>query len=590
MVSNMSKKTSNKTRSNKATDLTNLLMWIALIVLFNYIGSYFFYRFDLTSEKRYSISEPSKTLISELEDVVYFKIYLEGDFPAGFKRLRDETKEMLDEFRAYSNGKLEYEFINPSENPDEKERDKIYKLLYEVGLRPTDLEIKEESGISNKLIWPGALVSYRGKETPLQLLKSSTGASPEVMLNQSIEALEYEIAASIKKIIAIEKPNIAFIEGHGELDKYHTADITKTLEDYYDIERVNLKGNLNALSSRYGADTVNIFMMNTYDLLIIAKPDSTFSEKDKYLIDQHIMHGGKVLWIIDQVKAEMDSLNSKNNHVFMALGNNLNLDDQLFKYGVRINKDLIQDIQSAPIPVVTGMIGNQTKTDLFPWNFFPMFLQQNRHPIAKGLDAIRGKFVSSIDLVGNPDIKKTVLLETSPYTKLVKAPTRVSLDMVKFEPQKEQYNRRNVPVAVLLEGEFESVFKNRLTSRIADNELMKYKEKSEPNKMIVISDGDMIENYVKESTKEYYALGYDRFTKKLFANKDFILNCVNYLIDDSGLMLTNSRTLTIRLLDKEKIKGDRMIWQVINIAGPIILILLMGGVIFLIRKRKYTNN
>jgi ABC-2 type transport system permease protein len=589
MVTNMSKKTSNKTKSNKANDLINLLIWIVLIGLFSYIGSYFFYRFDLTSEKRYSISEPSKQLAKELEDVIYFKVYLEGDFPAGFKRLRDETKEMLDEFRAYSDGKLEYEFINPSENPDEKERDKIYKLLYEVGLRPTDLEIKEESGISNKLIWPGALVSYRGKETPLQLLKSSTGAAPEVMLNQSIEALEYEIAASIKKIISIEKPNIAFIEGHGELDKFHTADITATLEDYYDVSRVDLKGNVKALSDRYGQDTNNIFMMNTYELLIIAKPDSSFSEKDKYLIDQHIMHGGKVLWIIDQVKAEMDSLSSRNNHVFMALGNDLNLDDQLFKYGVRINKDLIQDIQSAPIPVVTGMVGNQTKTDLFPWNFFPMFLQQNKHPITKGLDAIRGQFVSSIDLVGNPEIKKTVLLETSPYTKVVKAPTRVSLDMVKFEPQKAQYNQRNVPAALLLEGEFESVFKNRLTARMANNELMKFKEKSEPNKMIVISDGDMIENYVKESTKEYYALGYDRFTKKLFANKDFILNCVNYLVDDSGLMLTNSKTLSIRLLDKEKIKGDRVLWQVVNIAGPIFIILLMGGIIFLIRKRKYTN-
>ena len=200
------------------------------------------------------------------------------------------------------------------------------------------------------------------------------------MLNQSIEALEYEIAAAIKKITSPIKPNIAFIEGHGELDRYHTADLTMTLEDYYDVDRVSLNGNLNALSERYGSDTNSIYMMNKYKLLIIAKPDSAFSEKDKYLIDQHIMHGGKVLWVIDQVKAEMDSLNSKNNHVFMALGNNLNLDDQLFKYGVRINKDLIQDIQSAPIPVVTGMIGNQTKTDLFPWNFFPLFLQQNKHP------------------------------------------------------------------------------------------------------------------------------------------------------------------------------------------------------------------
>ena len=584
----MTKKTNNKPVKNKATDLTSLLIWFVLILLINYIGSTVFSRFDLTSEKRYSISEPSKKLVEELEDVIFFKVYLEGSFPAGFKRLRDETKEMLDEFRAYSGGKIEYEFINPSENPDKKERDKVYKILYESGLRPTDLEVREESGISNKMIWPGALVDFRDTEISMQLLKSSTGASPEVMLNQSIEALEYEIAAAIKKVTSSSKGTIAFLQGHGELDKFHTADITKSLEDYYNIEYVGLKGNIDALTARFGQDSTSVYVQNKYDLLVIAKPQSAYSEKDKYIIDQHIMYGGKVLWLIDQVTAEMDSLKTSN--VTMATSKALNLEDQLFKYGIRVNKDLVQDIQSAPIPIVTGAMGNQIKTDLFPWNFYPLFLQQSKHPITKGLDAIRGQFVNTLDLVGNNEIQRTVLLETSPYTKVVRAPTRISLDMVKFEAQQSQYNQRNVPVAALLEGEFESVFKNRVTSQIANNPLMKFKERSKPTKMIVIADGDMISNYVKESTKEYYALGYDRFTKKLYANKDFILNCINYLIDDSGLMLTNSKSLTIRLLDKEKVKSDRILWQTVNIGGPILIILILGGVIFYVRKRKYTKH
>lgn len=588
MVKKMAKKTSNKTTNNKATDLTSLLIWLVVILLINYIGSTIFNRFDLTSERRYSISEPSKKLVESLDDVIYFKVYLEGNFPAGFKRLRDETKEMLDEFRAYSDGKIEYEFINPSENPDQKERDKVYKILYELGLRPTDLEVREESGISSKMIWPGALIAYKGEEISMQLLKSSTGSSPEVMLNQSIEALEYEIAAAIKKITATTKGKIAFLQGHGELDKFHTADITKYLEDYYTIEYVDLKGNVDALTARFGEDSTRVFVQNKYELLVIAKPQTAYTEKDKYLIDQHIMYGGKVLWLIDQVTAEMDSLKTSN--VTTAMSKALNIEDQLFKYGVRINKDLVQDIQSAPIPVVTGAMGNQVKTDLFPWNFYPLFLQQNKHPITKGLDAIRGQFVNSIDLVGSNDIQRTVLLETSPYTKVVRAPTRISLDMVKFEPQKAQYNQRNIPIAALLEGEFESVYKNRVTDLISSNPLMKFKERSKPTKMIVVADGDMIGNYVKESTKEYYALGYDRFTKKLYANKDFILNCINYLIDDSGLMLTNSKSLTIRLLDKEKVKSNKTLWQTLNISTPILLILILGGIVFYYRKRKYTKN
>lgn len=574
--------------TNRKRDLTTLLVGVVIVILVNFIGSFAFHRFDLTAENRYTISETSKDLAANLDDIVYVKVYLEGEFPAGFKRLRDETKEMLDEFRAYSDGNIEYEFINPSESPDEKVREDIYKQLYKEGLRPTDLNVKEEDGMTNKIIWPGALMSYKGQELPIQLLKSQMGASPEVMLNSSIEALEYEIANAIHTLKRETKPRVGFVDGHGELDKVQTASLASALSEFYTVDRVELNENLSSLTERIMVDSTSKYaVVPLYDVIIIARPTEKISERDKFIIDQYIMHGGRVVWLIDAVFASMDSL--QNSDVSMAIPQDVNLEDQLFTYGVRVNTNLIQDIQSAPIPVVTGRIGNQPKTQLFPWFFFPLLTPANNHPIVNNLNAVKGEFVSTIDTIARPKIHKTGLLKSSKYTKVSNTPTRISLGMLRYEPDQTQFNAGHQVAAVLLEGYFESVYKNRITPDIANSKEMNFKEESDFNKMIVIADGDIAKNYVNVKTNQYYELGYDRFTQQQFGNNDFMLNVMNYMCDDSGLMSVRSKKITIRLLDKTVLKEGTFKWQLINTVLPIGLILIFGIAHYYDRKKKFTK-
>lgn len=577
-----------KSAVNRKRDLTLLVVGLIIVLMVNYIGSFAFERFDLTSEKRYTLSETSKKLAEKLDDIVYVKVYLEGEFPAGFKRLRDETREMLDEFRAYSGGNIEYEFINPSESSDKKIRDEIYKQLYKQGLRPTDLNTKTEDGFSNKIIWPGAVFIYKGKELPVQLLKSQIGARSESMLNSSIESLEYEIANAINNLTVIDVPKIAFIEGHGELSDLETASLATSLAELYAVDRIALDENLSSLTERYMIDSTQSYKVKIkYNAIIIAKPIERFSEKDKFIIDQYVMYGGKVVWLIDPVFASMDSLT--NADIAMALPMDLNLNDQLFTYGVRINTDMIQDIQSAPIPIVTGVVGNQPKTEMFPWFFFPLLTPANNHPIVNNLNALKGEFVSTIDTIAKKGIRKTPLLKTSQYSKVSSAPTRISLEIVRFEPDQTQFNKGRQLTAVLLEGEFESVFKNRITPQIKNANEINFKEKSVPNQMVVISDGDVAKNYVNNKTDEYLALGFDRFTRQEFGNKDFMLNVLGYLCDDSGLMMVRAKKLQIRLLDKTVLKNDKFDWQLINTILPIGLILLFGIAHYFDRKKKFTK-
>lgn len=576
-------------KSNRNKDIIGFLIGFAIIILVNLISSSVFHRFDLTSEKRYSLSEPTKELISNLEDDIFITVYLEGDFPASFKRLRNETKEMLGELQAYSNGKIEFEFVNPSSHPDQKERDKVSKNLYEQGLRPTDLNITDDDGISRKTVWPGAIVSYNEVQVAVQLLKSQSGAQPELILNQSIESLEYELAFGIKKAANSRIQRVAFIEGHGELNKYETADLVGSLREYYDVERVNLKENINSLSVRdyLNIDSTKAKVRNIFDLAIIASPDSAFSEKDKFIIDQYIMYGGKVIWLLDQVTAEMDSL-QKRGATTLATPKDLNLDDQLFRYGIRINKDLVQDLRAAVIPVFNGQFGNQAQTKVYPWLYYPLISSKNDHPINKNIDVVKLEFASSIDTVGSKGLKKTTILSSSDRTKLVKAPTRVSLNMLGFKPKVAQFAKKNVPVAVLVEGTFKSVFANRLTSNILNSKQIKFKEKSVPTQQLFISDGNLIKNRYNTQTNQYYALGFDRYSRQIYGNKSFIINAINYLVDDSDLILSNNKSFKIRLLDTQAIDEQRTLLQVINTAVPILLIILIGLVLHYIRKRKYT--
>jgi ABC-2 type transport system permease protein len=559
---------------NKFNSFLQLFSAIIIVVLINVIGSYVFHRFDLTAEKRYSLSAATKKLLKELDDVVYFKVYLEGEFPAGFKRLRSETKEMLDEFRAYAGDNIQYTFINPSQNEDVNKNTEVYEQLYKAGLLPTSLQVKTENGEQNQIIFPGALVTYHEKTFPLQLLKAQVALGEEEVLNGSIENLEFEFASTILKLTTKVKDKIAIVEGHGELNAKNLEDITKALEEYYVVERVRLNNQL--------------FSLRGFKAAIIAKPDSSFDEKDKYILDQFVMKGGRTLWLIDPVMASMDSL-TKNN-VTLGLANPINLEDIIFKYGVRMNTNLVLDVQSAPIPVLAGYQGNQPQYKYYPWVYFPVAFPFCDHPIVKNLNAVKFEFASGIDTLNNREIKKRILLASSQYSRSVNTPARIDLSILKKNPNPKEYYRKNIPLAVLLEGEFESVFKNRIAPAVSTSEEMAFKAQGVKTAMIIVSDGDVIKNQVQSSTGKVYPLGYDRYTQQQFGNKTFILNCMNYLLDDSGLITVRTRDIQIRLLNKTIISEQKLKWQLICILSPIIIIMLYGLFSGWLRKKRYASD
>ena len=361
----------NKRKSLKKNQIVAFLVTVVIVVLVNVIGSYVFTRFDLTSEKRYTLSPTTKEILNDLNDYVYFKVYLEGDFPAGFRKLRRETKEMLDEFRAYSKI-IDYEFINPSESADAAERNETYKQLYQAGLNPTDVVVKNRDGSSKQMvIWPGALVSYRNNtEIAIDLLENQIGQSSEQALNASMQNLEFRLIDAVKKVIRLQKPNIAFIEGHGELSEQEVHDIAQTLAQNYNVVRLEIDGKIDALMHRTQDEESDVKAFPSYDAIIIAKPTQPFAERDKFLIDQYIMHGGKVLWMVEPVYATMDSLQSQESTI--GLEQDLNLDDMLFKYGVRLNRDLLLDLTCASLPIRTGQVAGQAQLEFFRWYYFPL--------------------------------------------------------------------------------------------------------------------------------------------------------------------------------------------------------------------------
>jgi len=570
----------------KLSNITQLLLGVLIIVLVNIIASYVFTRFDLTSEKRYTLSETTRDMLREIDDVVYFRVYLEGEFPAGFKRLRNATKEMLDEFRAY-NKNIHYEFINPSGSEDAEERNSTYQLLVEKGLQPTDLQMNTKDGREQQIIFPGAIAAYKSREIAVELLKSQLGVPPEEVLNNSIQNLEYNLASVIRSLIISKKPEIAVIDGHGELDNRELYDIAISLQENYSVERITIDGQLNSLTRRDSIGSGETAIVNKFNAIIIAKPESEFSEKDKFIIDQYIMRGGNVLWLIDPVHASMDSLAGQEST--MGLTRDLNLDDMLFKYGVKLNGNLVMDISALPIPLKTGQIGNQPQIDFFPWYFFPVITPLEQHPIVSNLNAIKTEFVSSIDTVAVGNVDKTILLKTSPYSRIVNSPVMISLGILEQEADERMYTAPPQIIAVLLEGEFESNFENRIPPEIRDNREIGFVSSGEAAKMIIVSDGDIIRNQFHYKDGYPLPLGYDQYTGESFGNKDFILNAVNYLTDNTGLVEIRSRELKLRLLDMTRVNNNKLFWQVFNTLSPVILIIIFGLIMTWMRRRKYSR-
>ena len=565
-----------KKRERIIRNFIQLLIVVAIIIVIGYLSSIWFFRIDLTSEKRYTLSNTTIKILEELQGDVYVQVYLDGEMPIGFKKMRTSITELLDEFRVRSKRKLSYEFLNPSEESDKKLRDKIFEELYKKGLQPINVQSSDiEGGKSQKIIFPGAILNYNGLEMPLNFLKSNPHLKASENLNRSIEGLEYELVRAIKTLSTDSIYKIAFIEGHGELYEPEVEDVSKELSRYYTIDRGVIEGVPGVLDD--------------YKAVIIAKPTKQFSEADKLILDQYLMNGGSLLWLIDPVAVDMDSL--INSSVTLAFIRQINLDDQLFKYGIRINPNLIQDIQCARIPVNTAIVGNPPQYTPVPWLFFPL-LQGENHAISRNLNLVKSEFASIIDTIrGNGGTKKSILLTTSPYSKTFGVPNLINLNDLKKPPAESEFNLQNIPVAVLVEGEFESAFRNRMVASIVPGIENEFVESSKPARMIVISDGDIIRNDVRFQGDRLIALelGKDRFTQQTYGNKDFIVNCVNYLVDDSGLMELRSRELRIRLLDKAKIANSRLRWQLINTLLPIVLVVVFGSVVGVWKKKKYTK-
>jgi ABC-2 type transport system permease protein len=561
-----------KKRNFKLQSLIELGLVLGLIILSNLILTNYFFRIDLTSEKRYSLSESSKNLAAKVDDVMFIKVYLEGEFPAGFKRLRQSTKEMLDEFSAYTNGKMQYEFIDPFENADAKKANDILRELGEKGLQPTNVQIKKDDESTQKLIVPGAMFYYKGKQVPVNLLKAQFGQGPEEVINESIELMEYEIANVLRKCVETKAKQVAFIDDHGELERWDVADASNELKEFYAVTRIPL-----------AIQTPQSLMKN--EALIIAKPSKSFNEYEKFLLDQFVMHGGKILWLLESQIADMDSLGK--GAMFMTGSYDLNLDDMLFKWGVRINPNMVQDLQCNAIPILSTLRNGTPQQKLLPWMFFPVVAppQQNAHIIVKGIDPVFFQFASSIDTTSNKEVKKTILLSSSPYSRTIGAPVKVDLNMARTQPDPSMFTAGNVPIAVLLEGKFNSLFQYR---EGAKTDALPYKPSIDNGKMIIVSDGDVIRNQRKQSTGEIFPLGYDRYTNQQFGNKRFLLNCMDYLCDDSGIIEVRAKEIKLRLLDKGKLKSERLKWQIVNMVIPIVLILIFGLTNKIIRKRKYT--
>ena len=561
---------------------------LLLVILVNILLSWVDFRIDLTQDKKHSISKETKQILTDLEDVVFIKIYLAGDFPTEFKHLQSELLNLLTSFKSIAGDNFDYEVIDPNNTNDESEKIDLFKQLVKDGLTPTDIEIRSTSSKSSQIIFPGALIYYKDRQQAVNFLKNSVTKQAGENINASIENLEYEFIAAIHHLAKNNIEKIAFLEGNGELTDKEVYDLTESvLQDndklsyHYAIERFNIK-EFEIDSSKMEADiSKQILDLSSFKALIIAKPTIAFNMLEKFIIDQYIMNGGKILWLIDGVNATMDSLQKANS--FIALKNDLNLDDQLFKYGVRINPNLIEDLRSTQIPIVTGYSNNMPQQSYFPWPYYPLLFSEINHPISKGLDAIKCDFASSIDTIQNT-IKKTILLTSSKQSRINPTPAKISLGILQNPPPIESFNKSQLPIAVLLEGEFESVFKNRILPK---EQSIDFKDKSKPTQMIVVSDGDVARNSVSNNG-DIYPLGYDRFINYTYpGNKKFVMNAIHYLCDDVGLTQLKSKEIKLRLLDKEKIASNMFLIQFINIVFPLLLLLIATLLFLNFKKRKY---
>lgn len=554
-----------------------MLMLAAILVGVNILAARYHTGLDLTKEKRFTLSDPTVKMLRSMDDVAVVTVYLKGKFPAGFQRLSDATRERLESFRSIAGGNIVFRYTDPFDGKSEDEKVAVSKELAGKGIYALNLQTKnEEEGYAEKWVFPYALVQYKGKETSVNLLENNKWVSPWENLNNSENLIEYKLASAINKLTKPDKESVAYIVGHGESLGLNTYDLLGTLSELYDVDTFDL--------------SVNAFIPRSYKAIIINKPTEPIDDREKFKIDQYVMEGGRILWAIDQLYTPMDSL--QKSEQFMSLDYGLEIDDMLFKYGVRINMDLIEDLQQClPLPIMVSAQNGEPQMQLRPWVFYPVFSPSSQHPIVKNISAVFGRFVSSLDTINTPNIQKTILLQSSKYSRTEAFPVRISLSMLRYQMTPEMFKKPNRNAAVLLEGKFSSLFHNRLAPRflkvLEDSLKRPFKAVADvPSKMIVLGDGEMMENDFTQAEGPM-EMGYWRFTKTRFANKEFVLNCMEYLTDDGGLLEARAKDLKLRLLDSGRVKEEKLKWRLINIVLPIGLVLIFASAFIFFRKRKY---
>ena len=555
----------------------NTILLLVIILVVNLLAGSYYSRFDLTKEKKFSLSPVTKSFMQNLDDIVSIKVFLTGKLPSGMDELEQATQDMLNEFKAYAGNKLEYEFVDLTKM-DKAMQEEIGADLYELGLQPTSLTVVEDGEQTQKVIFPGAVVTYKGASMPVTLLQNQAGLDQFTVLSNSITLLEYKLSNAVQKLMRKNPPTIAFSQGHGEAQIDELGEIVRMMQqENFAIAAIDL--------------TQSFRVEPFVDVLVIAKPTIPFTEKEKYKIDQFVMNGGRVLWMIDQMDIEMDSLNGSS--AFFAQERDLNLNDILFKYGARINADLIQDLNNTRIEIQTGMVNGQPQNQSFDWLYYPLLTPYNDHPVSRNLAPITSRFASSIDTIRNDGVKKSVLLSTSDYSKAQMAPVMVHLGIVQQQVAPATFKQSRLPVAVSLEGTFTSIFKNRLAQSFIDVQdsvgKLEYKELSVPTKMIVISDGDIIKNTIHKG--KLAPLGFAVYgpnqKQLVFDNKPFIKNCLEYLIDDNNLIETRTKEFKLRQLDAIKVKENKKKWQYINLFAPLVLLAIFGLLYNFIRKKRF---
>lgn len=549
--------------------LVTILKALVVLIVLNIVGSYVYTQFDLTEDQRFTLSEPAIQTVQKFDSPVIIDILLEGNIPPEFNRLKVETVQLLESFRN-KNKNVQYNLVNPLE--DESQAQQTIEDLQRIGLRAASVTVEENGRVSQELVFPWAMVNYQNQTVKVPLLKNKQGSSMEQRVNNSVQQLEYAFADAFTKLAIKEKKRVAVIKGNGELDDQYLADYLTTIRDYYNIGAITLDS--------VAANPQKVLnQLQEFDLALVAKPTEAFSDEEKYVLDQFMVNGGKSIWLVDQVAMEIDSIFQGGGSA-MALPRELNLNDFFFKYGLRLNPVLVSDMYFTQIVLASGD-GNDSQYNPVPWYYNPMVFSQNSHPINTNIEAVRYEFTGTIEVLDHP-YDHTVLLTSSPLSKTEGTPKQIGLDILKNPPDQASFNNGNQPLAVLVEGAFTSVFKNRIKPMDLENPM----EEGPANKMIVISDGDVIKNQLRNGRP--VELGYDKWTSNFYGNKEFLVNCINYLMDDEGLINIRNKRVSIPLLDVEKIAQQRTKWQFINIAIPVVLTLLLGIAFSLYRKRKFS--